>query len=322
MDTIILEQNNSTFISNIEKDRNFSSLDYLSISNYLTKECESRCIALMNFNLDLLCSDSIVVHNARLIIPLEIFKIDKFPYNKELKIFYNTESFCQDCVTWNSSPSSSFFASIPITRKEIKERYLIMDLTPLICDWLYNNLCNYGIALSVDSADIMIILPKTKIKYSPKLIINYSCKREKNCNTVALYAECTEYASKIIAPDEVFKLNTTRVITPNGISYDTETGIITITQKGYYNLNFTLNLEGSDNGLDCSDCFLNISLKNLTTNVVTDFHMPEVMQGEIHSHSLIYVSQVEEQFVLINSSKKSLQISDLPVQGSLIISII
>ena len=323
MNIISIEQENSSFISNTEPDKNFSALDYISISSYALRNCESnRCISYLNFNLDLFSCQDITIHSAKLLIPLEIFKITPSIAPKEISLSFITEYFSYKDLTWNTQPHSIPYEKITITKNEIKNNCIAIDVTSLMCQWIYNNLDNYGIKLSVCPPNIMIILPKNKIKYSPKLVINYSSNQKNVSTPTVLYLRSSANQTKLIKPNEYIIMNEINLISPEGIQYNSTNGVITINKKGYYNFQFALNIVGTCCDSEYSDIIATVSLKNLTTNKRLDFHLIDVIPGELNGFGIISVENENEEFVLINSSSKIIQLADVPYQASFTISII
>lgn len=317
METIFLEQSNSTFICNIEENKNFSSLDYLSISNYSSENCITKCDSLINFNLELLNSSSILIHNAYLILPIEIYKEDQSNPFKDIRLYKNTEEYSYTTVTWSSRPKSSLYSTTSITRKTLNNKHISIDITELVVDWLYNKIPNYGITLNSETRDIFTIFPKYKLNYSPKLLIRCTSNSNLIEKPTAIYLQSSNLNGAILKSQQVIIFNNIIEKTPKGISYDKNTGIITISKKGYYDCHWEINLNGSD---DISS--INIALKNLTKNTIVSFYMPVMLQGQIVGNALLNVTENEEQFVLFNNSEKSLQLSQIQVQSSLLISIV
>lgn len=324
MNIISLEQENSSFVSNTEPDKNFSALDYISVSSYALRNCESnKCISYLNFNLDLFSCQDIIIHSAKLLIPLEIYKITPCLSPKEILLSFVTEDFSYKDLTWNNQPSAIPYEKVPITKNEIKNNCIAIDVTSLVCQWIYNNMNNHGIKLSVYPPNIMIILPKNKIKYTPKLVINYSNNEKKSISTpTVLYLRSTTNQTKLINPNDRVIMNEITLISPEGIKYNNTNGVITISKTGYYNFQFELSIIGTCCNLEYSEIIATVSLKNLTTNKTLDFHLADVIPGELHGYGIIFIEHENEELVLINNSNKILQLSDFPYQASFAISII
>lgn len=323
MNIISLEQENSSFISNTEPDKNFSALDYISVSSYALRNCESnKCISYLNFNLDLFSCQDIIIHSAKLLIPLEIYKMNPCLSPKEILLSFITEDFSYKDLTWNNQPKTIPYKKVTITKNEIKSNCIAIDVTSLVCQWIYNNMDNYGIRLSVYPPNIMIILPKNKIKYSPKLVINYSNNQKSISIPTILYLRSTTNQTKLINPNERIIMNEITLISPEGIKYNSTNGVITISKTGYYNFQFALSIIGTCSDSKYSEVIATVSLKNLTTNKTLDFHLLDVIPAEMHGYGIIFVEHENEEFVLINNSPKILQLADVPIQSSFAISII
>ena len=324
MNIISLEQENSSFVSNTEPDKNFSALDYISVSSYTLRNCESnKCISYLNFNLDLISCKDIIIHSAKLLIPLEIYKINLCLSPKEILLSFVTEYFSYKDLTWNNQPKAIPYEKVPITKIDIKNNCIAIDITSLICQWIYNDMYNYGIKLSVYPPNIMIILPKNKIKYSPKLVINYSNNEKKCISTpTVLYIRSTNNQTKLINPKDRVIMDEITLISPEGIKYDNTTGVITIKKTGYYNFQFALNIIGTCCTIEISEIIATVSLKNLTTNQTLDYNLVDVIPGELHGFGIIFIEHENEELVLINTSNKILQLSDVTYPSSFAISII
>lgn len=317
MNTILLEQYNSAFISDAEKDKNFSHLDYISISNYYTSKSKTKCVALINFNLNLLKCSEVIVHDAKLILPLELSKELSYSKKTKINIFYNTEAPSYKTLTWNTRPNAEFYSSTVLDKKNIKDNYISLDLTSLVCKWMYRKAHNFGIAISLNSPNSILFLAKYKINKSPKLMITYSINSNDNSHSSTLYLQLTNKKARILKPSDFIIMNKIRTLSHKGIDYDINTGIITIQRKGFYNFTFDLNLEGSGPVEKHCNSYIDIALKNLSRNKIITFNSPEIIPQKIIGSCLVEVKKAGEKFVLINNSKKILQLSNLPIQGSL-----
>lgn len=319
MNTILLEQNNSTFINNIELDNNYSSLDYATVSNYNIDNINSYCITFIDFNFDLFEASDIIIHSAHLILPLHLYEIDSIDSSKELVINYNTEDFCYETITWRTMPASDVYSTTNITRTEIEQKFIAVDMTEFVYNCVYSCLNNYGINISVTTSDFMMVLPKNQLQYSPKMLIQYTKRSCKRITPPTLSANCTDKQAVQIVSDDNIIMNEIEAIDYDTAYYDTETGIITILKKGYYNFYFELNIDGSSTSeCTCSEeNYINIAIKNLTTNIVYNFYAPEILPAKIHSQTAIYIDNDSEQLVLINNSTKILQLANYPIQASI-----
>ncbi|SFU75306.1 hypothetical protein SAMN04487886_11358 [Clostridium sp. DSM 8431] len=303
MNSILIEPKNSTFISNVEKEKNFSSLDYLSISNCISDNSNIKCLSLLNFDIDIIKNASILLHTAELIVPIEILKQSKTKYEKNISILNNTESFCENSVTWNTKPSTSLFSKTPIRNCNSSTKYLTIDVTELICDYLYNNLPNNGITIECCDPDLLMILPKYKIMYSIKLFVKYSIKNnESTCPALYLQHKCP--CTQLLKSKEAIHFNKITEDASLNISYDKECSIITICKKGLYNCYWQSYIEGSN-----SESEVRVSLKNLTKDEIINSQSSLVMPGLFSGYALINVSEEGEQFALINDSEGEIELS-------------
>ena len=297
MNIISIEQNNSSFVSNTEKDKNFSNLDYISISSYALRNCESnKCVSFLNFNLDLFSCQDIIVHSAKLLIPLEIYKMNPCFPPKEISLSFIAEDFSYRDLTWNNQPAAIPYEKVSITKNELKNNCIAINVTSLVCQWIYNKMTNYGIKLSVEPSNIMIILPKNKIKYSPKLIINYSTNQKNTSIPTVLFLRSTSNQTQIINPNECIVMDEITLMSPKGIKYNCNNGVITIRKKGYYNFKFTINIVGTCFDSNCKECNTTVSFKNLTTNKSIDFYLPDVIPANMHGYGIIFVEHENEEF--------------------------
>lgn len=303
MNSILIEPKNSTFISNAEKEKNFSSLDYLSISDYISDNSNIKCSALLDFDFNILKNDSIIIHSSELILPIEILKQNRTKHDKYISILNNLESFSYDCVTWDTKPETETFNKVSIKSCMTSKKYLTIDVTELICSWLYNSTPNYGITLSCCNPNLLIIFPKYKLMSSIKLLIKYSF-RDDGISPSALYLKNKSSSTQLVNSQDPIKFNEITEDISEKISYDKKSGIITISRKGLFNCYWQSYVEGSN-----CESPIKVSLKNLTKDATINSQSSLVTPGIFNGYALINISEDSEQFILCNDSEGMIELS-------------
>lgn len=318
MENIILDEYHSTFVSNTKRIENFSLSNYLSISNCFNDNYNYISNTLIKFRLSPIKKLNISVVRASLSIPIAFIKSDKDGclLDKRIDISYNKESYSSSKVTWNSTPNSCLYKTTPISQSDYNNRYISVDITTLVKKWLSKKLPNFGLTLSTSTPNLLVIINKENVNLSPKLIIEYSRNDELNNSAVAIQLQSRKLNGYILRPFERILFDKIICKTPRGICYDKKTGIITIKKKGYYTCNWIINIEGSS----AEGCSLNFALKNITKGKLVNFNMPVVLQGQLVGTALINTTEDLERFVLINNENCHVQLCDIYIQSSLLIS--
>lgn len=328
MPIVLFEQSQSTYVSNVEKCENYYTLNYLSLSNYSKKCALIKDDVLIKFDLSLLEDEDITIRNASLILPLNQVYLNKCAIYKGISLFTITEKVCFSEVTWETVPKAQYITTSYLTRQVIEQKYIEFNITDLVNDWVNLTKPNYGLILSNNACDSIIVSPKESILTSPKLQVEYvedeeddicddECDNECNtqCNPIAIELQLTDLNGGLIGPYDPIIFNEIILQTPTGISYNAYDGEIIITREGFYNFHLEINVEGYND-----TCPINISLKNLTKDTYTDFHMPSELQGKLVGTALINVTEPVERFTIINNTNLTIQLCDIDVQSTLIIS--
>lgn len=305
----------STYVSSNNSDTNYFNSNKLKIANY----CDCIKYTILSFPLSI--SDKCNYVNWYLYIPVNSLKF--CDYNSCLNVSIICDCIDYSTITYNYLNKLNIYSyyNITIDKNSICKGYVLVDISPLVYNYLENGEYFLNIMLESLSSNFSLEFNKNDLNKIPKLIIddenfysmcNGSVKDENCCNTcnesVAIELTLTQSSGgKIIYNNSIIMFDNIVTKTPSGIKYLFESGKILITKKGYYLFQWELSIEGTTY-IDIEG----IGLKNNNnTGVIYTYPVPKSIQGQIYGMALVNVNKDNQSFSLVNRSNGDILLSDI-----------
>ena len=304
----------STYVSSNNSDTNYFNSNKLKIANY----CDCTKYTILNFPLSI--SDKCNYVNWYLYIPVNSLKF--CDYNNCLNVSIICDCIDYSTITYNYLNKLNIYSyyNITIDKNSICKGYVLVDISPLVYNYLENGEYFLNIMLESLSSNFSLEFNKNDLNKIPKLIIddenfysmcNESVEDENCCNTcnepVAIELSLTQSSGgKIIYNNSIIIFDNIVTKTPSGIKYLFESGKILITKKGYYLFQWELSIEGTTY-IDIKS----IGLKNNNTGVIYKYPVPKSIQGQIYGMALVNVNKDNQSFSLVNRSNGDILLSDI-----------
>lgn len=290
-----------------------------SNSLYLTHmahhQTHNLCSPILIFNLKHFLSQPLTIQKANLLLPIQSLSNCSYhlPNTLILSIFALKDMpkvICRDILS-----NSMLKIKIPITRDTFMHKQFTIDITSFIPVWLEYPLFNYGFMISVTNPDFQIEFYNSSYINSPKLKIEYeNVSSPAHDHFPAIQLLSTEQACHCLNAFEPIMFDKVKESKPYNIMYHSQTGQFSFKTVGYYYLQWIINLSGTG-AMD----YISIGLAHIGNEPVFNFYSPLMQPGEVCGHYILEVKDIGNSYSLINSSKGKIQLSDAPIQASLII---
>lgn len=299
----------ATFISSNHPKTNYYNSEQLCIKSGRTNCGFCNNNTLLSFSL---CEIDYEKFNEFFIfLPLDNMEFDNGEISKKIDVFEISDYIDYEDVNYSNLGHKDHYCSIYISRYDMEKGYLLIDISNIIN--FYKNKPIINLMFSSSENSICIYFNKSNLDCMPKLCFNNDCKILDKPVGIQLQA-IPPLESQAIENNEIIKFNKIVEKTPTGIFYDECCGVLKINTKGYYSIQWVVNIDGSNliNNLG-------ITLQNLTKNKLVLSSAPISIQGQLIGTALVNITCNSEDFALTNTSGGTLLLQSDYLSASLLV---
>ncbi|MDO5292635.1 MAG: DNRLRE domain-containing protein [bacterium] len=313
-----------TYIASNAVNSNFSSYSSLRIGRTFGANTCIQYNSLLRFDLNFQKCNSEMVEQAFLYIPLSRIRANTFLRERLLTVSTFDSGVPFSALTWNTMPPCNELLTHRITNSEIREHWIVINITNQVIRWLCNYDCSANIMISTLTSGLSAIIPRPYYGCSPYIEITYfndlSSQNENNQLNPALkssdflYLEAINHKLEIIEQKQKFPFDVAIPTTGRNITFNRQENAIIIRKKGFYHCSWIFNIQGTGD--------LNFIEVGFIQNGKENVHSGTVFiqtPGQITHQFVLLVDTVPAKFTVCNASVALLQLGNREEQGSLII---
>lgn len=222
-----------------------------------------------------------------------------------------TSPFETATVTYNTMPALEATAyALNINMSDVM-RYVEIDVTALVNQWLDGTYPNYGIALTIHSGITEVQFGSKAISavYEPKLVVEYSVAP---AMLTGIQAQLQGSPGALIADNAVVVFDTILASQSAGISYNASTGEFTISEPGNYYVSWWVVTDGSAGPVNM------VFSVTVDASTVAIGNSP-IVTGQVNGDALIKVDAVPSVVMLVNQTGADVVFANTPVQANITI---
>lgn len=296
MPTETLTTTQTTFISSAQPDNKFSFYPLLYVGSdpsFLS------CVSFLKYTLpelpvtavdSALLQLSVIVKTGATPSPVVVNRVTS-PLDTAT-VTYNTQTAFTATESHISVATSDLYTAVQI------------DVTDIVNGWLSETFTNNGFALTNDDGTTLVEFATNKIVYEPyfpKLILNYSIAPAQPIGGIQAQLQGSPVA---ITPDNAAELLDTVIIDQSpDISYDAQTGELTLSAAGNYYISWWVANDGSAGPVNIA-----FSVAKNTTPVAAGY--APIVTDQVSGDALITVATTPVTLSLLNSTGADVSVAN------------
>ncbi|MDI3481230.1 MAG: hypothetical protein PWQ97_885 [Tepidanaerobacteraceae bacterium] len=222
-----------------------------------------------------------------------------------------TSAFDMATVTYNAMLTFAATGSTVNVNISDVMRYVEIDVTALVNQWLDGTYPNYGMALTIPSGitEVQFGTKAISAVYEPKLVVEYSAAP---AMLAGIQAQLQGSPGALIADNANVVFDTILASQSAGISYNAGTGEFTISEPGNYYISWWVVTDGSAGPVNMVFSIM------MDASPVVLGNSP-IVTGQVKGDALITVAAAPAVVRLVNQTGANVVFANTPVQANITI---